>query len=305
MSVPSFVCIGESMAMFAPEPLGPLRDAETLRMRVAGAESNVAISLVRLGFPVQWVSRLGNDPFGDRIFDTLTEEGVGLDHVTRDPDRPTGLYFKDADGGITRVWYHRAGSAASALDRSMWQDLDSPSTVHLSGITAALSESGEDLVRWGLETRPVVGARYSFDVNYRPALMPDPSDWMRDLAALADIVFVGFDEAEALWGCTSHAGVRAALPEPNAVIVKDAEKGATAFVGDDRWFVPAHPIEVVEPVGAGDAFAAGYLAGEAIGLSPERSLAIGHDLAAAALVTTGDVGEIPEHVLELFGQAVR
>src|ERR1041384_6697395 len=110
MSGPSFVCIGESLVMFAPEPIGPLRDAEMLMMRVAGAESTVAITLSRLGFPVQWVGRLGTDPFGDRIHDTLRAEGVGLDHVTRDPDRPTGLYFKDADDSITRVWYRREGS---------------------------------------------------------------------------------------------------------------------------------------------------------------------------------------------------
>ncbi len=304
MSTASFVCIGETMAQFVPEPVGSLREADLLRMRIGGAESNVAIYLSRLGFEVEWVSRLGVDPIGDRVLDVLRAEGVLVSHVQRDPARPTGLYFKDPGPTATKVWYFRRGSAASALDREVWRGLGSPGYVHLTGITAAISTSGADLVRYGLEARPLKKAVYSFDVNYRPAIMPDSGDLLLELAQRADIVFVGYDEAQDVWGVSSIDEVRALLPSPSTVVVKDAERGATAFVGDESWFVPSNVVDVIELVGAGDAFAAGYLASFASGRSPQESLQVGHDLAAAALLTSGDVGEMPLKIVELFGARV-
>jgi 2-dehydro-3-deoxygluconokinase len=130
----------------------------------------------------------------------------------------------------------------------------------------------------------------SFDVNLRPALDQDPAV-LRELAALADIVLVGADEAETLWGAGDPAAIRDVLPEPPAIVVKQAEWGATLLEhGRPAVFCPALRVDVVEPVGAGDAFAAGYLAALLAGEPPVRRLRAGHLRAAAALRTRDDVG---------------
>ncbi len=137
----------------------------------------------------------------------------------------------------------------------------------------------------------------SFDVNYRPALWDEPpGDLLRELAAAADIVFVGLDEASALWGATVHgpADVRDLLPDPRIVVVKDAAVGATAFHPGGATHVPSLRVEVVEPVGAGDAFAAGFLAALLGGGDAVRCLRSGHLTAASALTVAGDHGPLPD-----------
>jgi 2-dehydro-3-deoxygluconokinase len=136
----------------------------------------------------------------------------------------------------------------------------------------------------------------SFDVNYRPALWPQPpGKLLRDLADRADIVFAGLDEARALWGpeVLTAADVRSLLPSPRILVVKDGAAAATAFDDHRATVVPARRIAVVEPVGAGDAFAAGFLAALLRGDAIERSLRLGHLTAASALAVTGDHGPLP------------
>src|SRR5699024_8224341 len=100
----------------------------------------------------------------------------------------------------------------------------------------------------------------SFDVNYRPALHGNGSaDLLRTLARQADVVFCGLDEAQALWGAGSVEEVRDLLTGPDLVVVKQGSDGATPFRGDGGWDNPAPPVDVADPVGAGDAFAAGVL----------------------------------------------
>ena len=107
-------------------------------------------------------------------------------------------------------------------------------------------------------------------------------------------MFVGLDEAAALWGAAVRepADVRALLPSPRIVVVKDAARGATAFHGGAATHVPALRVDVVEPVGAGDAFAAGFLAELLNGGDAVRCLRSGHLTAASALTVTGDHGPL-------------
>jgi 2-dehydro-3-deoxygluconokinase len=287
-------CVGETMVVLAPDPPSPLIGADLLRRGIGGAESNVACYLAGLGLRVGWVSRLGADPFGAYVRAGLTAVGVDCSLVGTDPDAPTGVYFKDP--GV-RVHYYRRGSAASRLDRSVWAGVAAAGTryAHVSGITAALSDSCADLLAYLLAERPVP-ATISFDVNYRPALWsPERAGpVLADLANRADLVFVGLDEANTLWGCRTADDVRAVLPAPATVVVKDGEVGATAFGAEGRVYVPAPAVAVVEAVGAGDAFAAGYLFGALRGRDVAARLTIGHRLAAVALATTGDVGVPPD-----------
>ncbi|TXS49300.1 sugar kinase [Streptomyces sp. uw30] len=293
------VCVGETMAALAPDPPSPLLTAPRLRLSVAGAESNVAMYLADHGIPVAWLSALGDDPLGHRVRATVAAPGVDVSYVRSDPHRPTGLLVKDPGPAGTRVHYYRRGSAASALGPDL---LDGPpvraaALLHLTGITPALSASCRDLVARALTDEP--GTRpyaVSFDVNHRAALWPDgvAPAVLRDLADRADIAFVGLDEAQALWGehLTARA-VRERLPHPRVLVVKDGANAATAFTGEGAVTVPTPRTTVVEAVGAGDAFAAGFLAGLLRGATMTDALRLGHITAASALQVTGDHGPLP------------
>ena len=284
MTAPDVVCVGESMALVTPERPAPLAEGGPMRLEVAGAESTVACYLAQLGVSAAWVSRVGADPLGDLLRTTIGRWGVDIAAVTVDPGAPTGVFFKDPGA---RVHYYRAGSAASRLGPETYVP---PAVItHLSGITPALSPSCAALV-----DRLLTERRCSFDVNYRPGLWPvdRAGPVLAGLAQRAEIVFVGLDEAQTLWGVSSATDVRSFLPGPPTLVVKDGAAGATSFHAGGTDFVPTPPVDVVEPVGAGDAFAAGYLAGRLRDLPETDRLALGHRVAAAALGVTGDVAAL-------------
>ncbi|SCF38133.1 2-dehydro-3-deoxygluconokinase [Micromonospora echinospora] len=290
---PEVVTVGETMVVFSPDGPVPLDRAERVAVHVGGAESNVAMYLAALGHRVAWASRVGDDPFGRMVLRHVADAGVDVTGVTVDPDAPTGVYAKDPTPDGTRVHYYRAGSAASRLDPTL---LDHPGVagarlLHLSGITPVLSASCRALVEAALVARALPGATVSFDVNYRPRLWPveQAAPVLRDLADHADVVFVGLDEAWTLWRTPDPAAVRRLLPGPSVVVVKDGAVGATALAREGRVsFVPALRVPVVEPVGAGDAFAAGYLSALRRDLDPVTTLRWGHLVAAHALRVPGD-----------------
>jgi 2-dehydro-3-deoxygluconokinase len=173
--------------------------------------------------------------------------------------------------------------------------------LHLTGITAALSADCLDLMRalTGAHGGGRPGPLVSFDVNYRVGLWRDghgPGPHvLLELARHSDLVFVGEDEAAAAWGIGGGPeAIRAALPEPAVLVVKQGSAGATAFIGDrPAVFAPALRVDVVSPVGAGDAFAAGFLAGTLRGLPVRERLRHGHVMAAAALTSAGDLAPPP------------
>ncbi|MER5215567.1 sugar kinase [Streptomyces sp. NPDC002838] len=296
------VCVGETMAVFSPPDDRPLAEQPALGMAIGGAESNVACGLAGLGHRAAWLSRLGDDPFARRILAELTARGVDVSAVETDPERPTGVYFKDSGPGHTRTHYYRRGSAATVMGPELARQpaLRRARIVHLTGIAAAISDSCARLLEAllvGRGGRAAGDPVASFDVNHRPALWRDGrADAARNLLALAraaDIVFVGRDEAETLWGIARPDDIASALDSVPVVVVKDAEHGATSYADGVRTFVPSLPTKVVEPVGAGDAFAAGYLAGVLEDRDERSRLRLGHLSAAAALRTRDDVPVMP------------
>ncbi|MFB9572247.1 sugar kinase [Streptomyces yanii] len=296
---PQSVCLGETMAVLLPGHPGPTESVEEFRVRVGGAESNVACGLAGHGITTAWISRVGNDGFGRRIISELTARGVDVSAVTIDHIRPTGLYLKETHPH-SRMRYYRTGSAASALGLDTFtnpvfnQLLSGARLLHLSGITPALSDSCLGLIR-ALLTAPRPGHTVSFDLNWRPALWHDRAPAvLLELCNAADLLLLGADEAEAAFGLSSHAAIRAAFPAPATVVVKDSEHQVTALNADGTTVSePALVVEVVEPTGAGDAFAAGYLAATLRGLDQRSRLRLGHLTAATALTTHGDHGVPP------------
>lgn len=296
---PDVLCIGETMVLLTPREEQTLVESQLLEVHVAGAESNVAAGMAHLGSRVSWFSRVGRDALGTRVKRELAKHGVDLSYLTEDPRRPTGLYLKDAGVSGSPVYYYRRGSAASAMrpvDLSALS-LDRRKLCHVSGITPALSsecdELMNELMRRGGSRSPLI----SFDVNYRPGLWTpqEAAERLFELAQQADILMVGRDEAEKLWGTHTAQRVRDLFPTVPQVIVKDADVGATGFVNGQEFFVPALKVRVVEPVGAGDSFAAGYLSAMLGGMSPEHGLKLGHLMAAYTLTHVGDLPPWPHH----------
>lgn len=290
-AVPSLIALGETMALLTPHDATRLADADDLRLTIGGAESNVAAHVAALGPTAAWVSALGGDVLGHRVHRTVTGQGVDTRWVSFDPDAPTGVYFKDPGHG---VHYYRAGSAASRMGPASVAHVpfEGAAIVHVSGITPALSPSCAAMIDAVIDR--VTGAgrgQLSFDANHRAALwdasVAGPALLM--LANRSDIVFVGLDEAETLWGCRTPEEVRALVMGPAHLIVKDGEVGATEFTAAATVFAPAIPTEIVEPVGAGDAFAAGWLAAKLAGAGSEERLRAGHRRAHLVLQSTEDV----------------
>ncbi len=291
--------LGEAMVSF--RCTGPLMQGSTLTARLAGAESNVAIGLARLGHRVRWAGRLGADPFGDLVLAQLRAEGVAVEDVVRDADRPTGLMFVESrTADLARVEYRRDRCAASALSvADVEQALAAGARlVHLTGITPALSGSCRDTVLWAARTARAAGATVSLDVNHRTRLWSreQARDCLRELAAHVDVVIASDDELDLLAdGAHDEAATVAALLDAGAshVAVKRGASGATLWAGGARHDAPALPVTAVDSLGAGDAFSAGLLSGLLDGLPAQECLRRGAVLGAFAVSSHGDWEGLP------------
>ncbi len=279
------VTAGETMALLDPEREGELELGDRLQLRFAGAESNFAIALARLEVPVAWISRLGADRLGVLIHETLQAEGVDVRWVRTEDDAPTGLFYKWRADGRTSVAYHRRGSAASGMEPADVPDeaLEGASLVHLTGITMALGEGPRAMVLDVARRARQTGAIVTFDPNYRPALWEGPAAAaaaMEPVLEHVDWYLCGAEEASALG--------TADLPQ---AVVRTA--GAAVLVGE-RIEVPAPGREtVIDEIGAGDAFAAGFAYGLLRGRPPRAAVEAAHAVAAWALRGTGDWETLP------------
>jgi 2-dehydro-3-deoxygluconokinase len=289
---------GETMLLLTGGAVGAVPDLEHMRVDTGGAESNVAIGLVRAGVPATWVGRVGADPAGDRV--TADIGGAGVDVVAvPDPDRSTGIMMKERlPDGRTRVTYHRRGSAGSALSAADLPGsvVESATLVHVTGITLALSDSARDTVAAALDRAAAAGVPVSFDVNHRAKLIdPDRArDHYRQVVARSSVVFAGDDEARLVLDRDeqdddeeSLAHDLAALAGGRAV-VKLGSRGAVASIDGTFLRRRATPVRVVDPVGAGDAFVAGWLAATLGGADPAVALDRAADAGALACTVEGD-----------------
>jgi 2-dehydro-3-deoxygluconokinase len=279
------ITIGETMALFVSHG-----DPDRFIAMPAGAESNVAMNMARLGCRTRWISRLGDDPLGRLVEERVAAAGVEVD-VVRDPSHPTGVMTKHVTGGAPIVGYYRSQSAARELSPADLDRLAPTRWIHVTGITPAISESARDLVAAVMAHR--IDARVSFDVNLRAALWPDTataSAVLLDLARRADVVFIGDDEADLLVGGSDAATVGASLlrRDGQELVLKRGGDRASVLTGDGEVFEPALDVAVVDLNGAGDAFAAGYLAGHCFGWQTEARLRLAHVMGARAVGVAGD-----------------
>ena len=265
----NFVTFGETLVQHNADYLGPYDPDGSYTRHVAGAESNVAIDLRKLmpgDVRAVWVSRLGADDDGDTIAAELT--GQIEVYAPQVPGEFTGIQLLNHLGGDEVIRrYRRAGSAASRLTADeVLPHLEGADLLHVTGITPALSDTCLEMTLTVMAVAQEMGIPVSMDVNYRDALWsPDEAravcDRMRERATLFK---VGHDEAETIWGGDMTASERARRfvgGETKLAIVTTGDSGAIAFDGEQLVEHSGFSVEVIDPVGAGDAFVAGALAG--------------------------------------------
>lgn len=282
------VSLGETMAAFVP-------DGEGGRYRFAalGAESNVAVGMAQIGCRTRWISRLGADQLGGQVADFVAGHGVDA-VVDWDDSQVTGVLVKELTATGTRVRYYRSQSAARHLAEEHIQRIGTTRWVHITGVTPALSPSCAALTASVVGRRTDHAARVSFDVNYRPTLWAGRAEAARTLIPLArqaDTVFIGNDEAESLFGTCEEDEVRRQLmtADDQEVVLKRGAGPASVLTATGSVTEPALPSPVVDVTGAGDAFAAGYLAASCWGWAARERLQLGHLLAARVIGVTGDL----------------
>lgn len=294
------LAFGEAMA--ALHGAGPLRLGGAMELTIAGAEANVAIGLARLEHRVGWIGRVGADEAGELVRRTLRAESVDVSAVTSDVSRPTGLLlFEHRIGDVVRVAYYRAGSAGSQLCAGdvLPSVTNGLRLVHITGVTLALSEPARQCVNDVAARARQVAATVSVDVNYRSRLWSASSARaaLRPLMDVADIVFASVDELP-LVAHDPEADLESAVQGLLAqgvrqVVIKRGAEGASAYTSDSSLSVPSKPVPVVDVVGAGDAFVAGYLSALLDDADLATRLDRGSTTAAFAIARRGDWEGLP------------
>ena len=294
------VTLGETMGLFYSETPGALLHATHMKVGIGGSESNVAIGLARLGTPSTWIGRVGDDSFGRRIIRELRAEGVCV-RSTVDSDAPTGLMVKERRTPESiRVWHYRSGNAGSRLSPAdiPEDDIANAALLHVTGITPALSPEAHDAVFTAVQIAHDANVPISFDVNHRTNLWHghDPAPVYRRLATMATIVFAGESEARLLVPtATTPADLARSIAAmgPRQVIIKLGAEGCCATIEDIELEEAAIPVNVVDSVGAGDAFVAGYLAELIAGADASTRLRTAVTTGAFACLTAGDWEGLP------------
>jgi 2-dehydro-3-deoxygluconokinase len=298
------VTFGEAMAMFVAETPGPLEGVMHFGKRTAGAETNVAIGLVRLGYRVGWASRLGEDSMARFLLAAIGGEGVDCSRVSRHAGERTGFLFKGRvdDGSDPPIEYHRKGSAASRLGPDDVEEawVASARHLHVSGVFAAVSDSTLAATRRAMAVARTHGRTIGFDPNLRPTLWPSREvmrDAINDLAAHADWVLPGLEEGRLLTGLDAPDAIARFYRERGAqrVVVKLGPDGA--YYDDAEagtGVVPAFPVaQVVDTVGAGDGFMVGVTSALLEGRPLPEAARRGAWIGARAVQVRGDTEGLP------------
>jgi len=308
------VTFGETMIRLTAEPGVRLEETGTLRVTIGGTESNVAVALARLGRRTTWLSALPDNALGQRIVGELRRHGVDTTHVLWTSGR-MGVYFMEPGAAPrpTRVLYDRAESAIARIDPAALDVsiVGGAGILHLTGITPALSAGCRAACLRLADAAHANGVPVSVDVNYRSRLWSpkQAAEGIQPLLDRATLVFCGATDAETIWGPSGDPAMVAEelLNRSSAeiVVITVGERGSLALTRDGaRHDQPALPVETIDAVGAGDAFAAGFIhrwLDDATSIP--AALASAAALAALKMTIYGDNAIITPDDLALFDQS--
>lgn len=329
------VTFGEAMVRLTPPGLQRLEQAHSFDAYVGGAELNVAVAAARLGLATRWVSRLPDNPLGRMIASRAREQGVDVSHVSWTPHDRAGLYFVElgASPRASDVLYDRAASAMAKVTPGTidWSTvLHGARWLHVSGITAALGESAAAVLAEALAAAKSASLTVSYDVNFRAKLWSAERarEAQESLLRHADVLITGEDSARAVFGVSGDTPEQVArelqrrydVPAIALTLREGAPGGpggtrATTWramvLADDRLHCsPTFDVDVVDPIGAGDAFAAGLIFGRLRDASWEKSAHYGAALAAIKHTIPGDfciasLGDVEGLLAQTHGAAAR
>jgi len=308
------VALGEVMVRLASRAPVRLEQARELDVTIGGTEANVLCALARLGLRTAWISALPSNPWGERVSRELRGHGVDVSRVVWRVRGRIGTYFLEY--GLAprpiRVFYDRQDSAFTTLSEEEvdWEVVRRSRVVHVTGVTPALGEQPRGLTERAVEEAHAGGAFISLDVNYRAALWSpeEAGSYLESLLPRAQLIFVGLEDARRLFG---HDGEPEAVAEalrrrvPKAIVALTlGEQGSIVLA--DRVHRPTrlYPLDVVaDRVGAGDAFAAGFLYGLLTSHDVQYAQDCGTALAALKCTMWGDIAIVrPGEIEELMAQ---
>lgn len=291
------VTIGETMVSLVPKSSDPIRYGAEFLMRIAGAESNTAIGVQKLGHRTGWISRLGNDEFGQFILRMIRAEGIDTSQVIFDTEHKTGIMFKGiTQNGESNVNYYRDLSATTYLEPSNIDEksIANAKILHFTGITPILSKSCYLSIKSAIEIAKANDTLISFDPNIRFKLWKDidHSDIIKEFISLSDIIEIGLEEADYLFHTLDIETIFStifSMYQNKYIALKDGKNGAWVSNRTETHFIPPVKCSSVDSVGAGDAFNAGFLSGL---LDNKDLITCGTMGGIAGAFATGSYGDI-------------
>ena len=295
------ITIGDGMITFDPQTKGPLRYVNQFERKIGGAELNVILGCARLGLKAGWISRLGKDEFGRHIVNTMRGEGVDISEVKLVEGYATSINFKEVrEGGAGRTFYYRQKSPTETLTPELLPEayIAGSRVLHVTGVFPAIQENNRAVILRALQLAKRHGVKVSFDPNIRLRLWSKEQARATILSYLpyVDYLLAGREEMMLIFGSEERRDWEQALRQYafEHVIIKDGENGSHALV-DGRWVHhPAFPVaKVVDTVGAGDGFDAGFLYGVIHGWPIERTLEFANAIGAMVVQVHGDNEGLP------------
>lgn len=294
--------VGEPMGLFIAQTEGSLETVKTFSTAVAGAEFNVAVALSRLEHQPGYLTKLGNDPFGRQIVNTMIQNHIETSLISFSEEHATGFMLKSkVSSGDPEIYYYRKNSAASSICK---QDIDridfsEYKYLHMTGIFPALSQTTLEAAKHLMQKAKANGLTIFFDPNLRPQLWGDKEKMVatiNELALDADYFMPGIKEGTVLTGCTTPESVADAYIQRGigTVIVKIGPKGAYVATEKEQAYVPAFKEKrLVDTVGAGDGFAAGIISAVMEGLPIAEAVSRGNAIGAIQVASFSDNEDLP------------
>ncbi|WP_044895743.1 sugar kinase [Bacillus alveayuensis] len=305
--------IGDAMITFNPSSKGPLRFVHSFERKVGGAELNVAIGCARLGLKTGWISRLGNDEFGRYILHFIRGEGIDVSEVKLVDGYPTSLNFKEIlEDGSGRTFYYRANSPTTTLTAEALNEeyIQKAKLLHITGVFLAIDkEKNAEVLKRAVSIAKKSGMLISLDPNIRLKLWSkeEAKEALTSFLPYVDILLTGSEEAEILLGVSNPKEIieRCKSYGISYIAIKQGEKGSIGYYnGQYMEAPPVKPRKVVDTVGAGDGFDAGFIYGVLHGWSLERTLKFANTIGSMVVSVSGDNEGLPyiEDVLVQLGE---
>lgn len=305
---------GEVLSVFISTDTESVMSAKSYERVTAGAESNVAVTVSRLGLKAQFYSRFGTDQLGSVMIQDIENEGVDVSLIKRVPSFSAAMVRNPGKSAPVEISYLRKGSAASTIEPNDILDsyISNAKWLHTTGITCAISKSGADSVRHALDKANELGVKSSFDLNIRRKLWSEveAKNTLAPLAKDVELLIGGEDEYQVVFGNLDSKKVLAQANKRGckiSVMTKGDQILKYSIDGEYGELTPPKVV-AVDPVGSGDAFTGGSIAGLLAGLSPVDALKQGSICGALVAsmfgdwtgIPTGQVGLIDKNLAQKF-----